>query len=74
MPSKESFLVASLTSFAPRQFLERIVTTDETWVHHYEPESKAQSMAWKCPKSPVTKKFKSLPSAGKIMLTLFFGY
>jgi hypothetical protein len=34
-------LVASLTSFAPRQFLERIVTTNETWVHYYEPESKA---------------------------------
>jgi hypothetical protein len=40
-------LVSSLTDFAPRQLLERIVTTDETWVHHYEPESKAQSVAWK---------------------------
>jgi hypothetical protein len=38
-------------------------------MHHYEPESKAQSMAWKRPTSPVTKKFKSQPSAGKIMLT-----
>jgi hypothetical protein len=33
--------VASLTNFAPHQFLARIVTADETWVHHYEPESKA---------------------------------
>jgi hypothetical protein len=65
-------LVASLTSIAPRQFLERIVTADETWLHHYEPESKAQSMAWKLPTSPVAKKFKSQPSAGKIMLTLFW--
>jgi hypothetical protein len=24
--------------------LERIVTGDETWVHHFEPESKQQSM------------------------------
>jgi hypothetical protein len=56
-------LVASLTNFAPRQFLQRIVTADETWVHHYEPESKAQSMAWKRPTSPV---------AGKIVLTLFW--
>jgi hypothetical protein len=41
-------------------------------VHHYEPESKAQSMNWKRPTSPVAKKFKYHPSAGKIMLTLFW--
>jgi hypothetical protein len=64
-------LVASLTNFAPRQFLERIVTADETWVHQYEPESKAQSVAWKHQTSHVVKKFKSQPSAGKIMLTIF---
>jgi hypothetical protein len=69
---RKKFLVASLTSFAPRQFLKRIVTADETWVHHNEPESKAQSVAWKRPTSPVAKKFKSQPSTGKIMLTLFF--
>jgi hypothetical protein len=69
---KEGFLVASLTSFAQRQFLERIVTTDEIWVHHYEPESKAQSMAWKRPTSPVAKKFRNQPSAGKIMRPLFW--
>ena len=28
-------------------FLSRIVTTDETWVFHYEPESKRRSMEWK---------------------------
>jgi hypothetical protein len=60
--------------FKRRQFLERIVTADEIWLNHYEPESKAQSMAWKRPISPVAKKFKSQPSAGKIMLTLFLGY
>jgi hypothetical protein len=52
--------------------LERIVTADETWVHHYEPESKAQSMAWKCLTSSVAKKFKSQPSAGKFMLKYFW--
>jgi hypothetical protein len=65
-------LVASLTNFAQRQFLERIVTADETWVYHYEPESKAQGMAWKRPTSPVAKKSKIQPSSGKIMLTLFW--
>jgi hypothetical protein len=65
------FSVASLTNFAPRQFFERIVTADETWLHHYEPQSKAQSMAWIRPTSPVAKKLKRQPSAGKITLTLF---
>ena len=27
-------------------FLDRIITGDETWCHHYEPESKQQSMEW----------------------------
>jgi hypothetical protein len=52
-------LVAFLTNFASRQFLKRIVTADENWMHRYEPESKAQNMAWKRLTSPVAKKFKS---------------
>jgi hypothetical protein len=64
-------LVASLTNFASRYILERIVIADGTWVHHYEPESKAQCMAWKRPTSAMAKKFGSRPSAGKITLTFF---
>ncbi|KAF8785105.1 Histone-lysine N-methyltransferase SETMAR like protein [Argiope bruennichi] len=48
-------------------FLSRIVTGDETWVHHYEPGSKRQRMQWKHPGSPTKKKFKTGPSAGKVM-------
>jgi len=53
-------------------FLQQIVTGDETWIHHYEPESKQQSMQWKHPSSPVGKKFKTQPSTGKLMLTIFW--
>jgi len=53
-------------------FLTRIVTGDKTWVHHFAPESKRQTMEWKHPGSPVKKKFKSQPSAGKVMLTIFW--
>ena len=53
-------------------FLTRIVTGDETWVHHFAPESKRQSMEWKHPGSPVTKKFKSQPSVGKVLLKIFW--
>jgi hypothetical protein len=72
IPSEKKVLIMSLTNFSPRQFLERIVTADETWLYHYEPESKAQSVAWKRPISSLAKKFKSQPSAGKIMLTIFW--
>ena len=53
-------------------FLDRIITGDETWVHHYEPESKRQSMEWKHPQSACKKKFKTQPSAGKLMLAVFW--
>jgi hypothetical protein len=41
-------------------------------VNHYEPENKVQSLAWKLLTSPVAKKFRSQPPAGKIMLTIFW--
>ena len=52
--------------------LERIITVDETWVYHFEPESKRRSMEWGHPNSPRTKKFKAQKSAGKIMASVFF--
>jgi hypothetical protein len=53
--------------------LKRIVTGDESWMHHYQPESKRASMQWKHPSLLSTKKFKvtSTPSAGKLMLIVF---
>ena len=53
-------------------FLHRIVTGDESWVYHYEPESKRQAMQWKHPSSPASKKFKTQASAGKVILTFFW--
>ena len=53
-------------------FLSRLVTVDETWVHYYEPENKAQSRQWVGPGSPRPKKFKTQPSAGKVMATVFW--
>jgi hypothetical protein len=53
-------------------FLHRIVTGDKSWVCHYEPGSKRQSMQWKHPSSLANKKFKTQASAGKVMLTIFW--
>ena len=53
-------------------FLESIITGDESWLHHYDPESKQASTVWKSHGSPTPKKAKVVPSAGKVMVITFF--
>jgi hypothetical protein len=53
--------------------LERIVTGDESWEHHCQPESEPASVQWKHPSSSLTRKFKVTPSDGKVVLTVFCG-
>ena len=48
------------------------MTVDETWVHYNEPKNKAQSRKWVGPGSPGPKKFKTQPSADKVMTTVFW--
>ena len=48
-------------------FLLRLVTVDETWVHYYEPESSVGRAL-----VPEPKKFKTQPSAGEVMATVFW--
>jgi len=56
---------------ATKPILQQIVTGDKTWVHHFEPESKRESMEWRHSSSPRSKEFKSQQSAGKVMVTIF---
>ena len=44
--------------------LEQIITGEETWVHQYCPETKAQTMAWKHPGSPNIKNSRYQPALG----------
>jgi hypothetical protein len=53
-------------------FLSTAVTGNETWIHHFEPETKRQSMKWHHMTSPQKKKYKAIPSASKIMETVFW--
>ncbi|KAJ4438821.1 hypothetical protein ANN_14773 [Periplaneta americana] len=48
------------------------VTTDQTWVHCYIPETKRQSKQWKHSDSPSPKKTKAVQSAGKVMAYVFW--
>jgi hypothetical protein len=41
------------------EFLDSIVTGDETWVFHHTPESKQQLMEWHHTHSALKKKFKT---------------
>lgn len=52
-------------------FLDRIVTTDESWMHHYDPETKRESSVWKTPRTPPPKKARVQKSVGKEMFILF---
>ena len=53
-------------------YLVSIVTGDKTWFHHFDPETKRQSMEWHHLDSPTKKKPKTMPSAKKIMGTIFW--
>ena len=57
---------------SPDHFMQRIVTQDETWVHHFDPESKEQSKQWKHQGSPPPKKFRHSTSVGKVMASVFW--
>ncbi|UYV65006.1 hypothetical protein LAZ67_3002786 [Cordylochernes scorpioides] len=55
-----------------RSTVSRIVTGDESWVHHSTPETKRQSMVWKKPEKSAPKKAKVTISAGKVMAIVFW--
>lgn len=55
-----------------RGVLACMVTEDENWVHHFEPESRRRSKHWKHPSSPPSKAFQAQSLVGKLMRTLFW--
>jgi hypothetical protein len=50
--------------------MRRFTTMDETWIHHYTPESKQQSKQWTEASCSAPKKTRSVPSAGKVMASV----
>ena len=51
--------------------VKSIFTLGETWVCHFDPESKRLSMEWKCTDTPANEKFLVQKSVKKVMLTIF---
>ncbi|XKL69463.1 hypothetical protein PGB90_007232 [Kerria lacca] len=54
--------------------IQRIVTGDETRIYDMSITTKQKSMEWRYYNSPATKKFKVIPSAGKMIGAFFWGY
>jgi histone-lysine N-methyltransferase SETMAR len=52
-------------------FPERIVIGDETWIQHYEPDSKCQSMDCKHPHLPARRRLKTHPNTRQFTPTVF---
>ena len=52
--------------------LSWLVTMDKTWLYHYDPETKQQSMEWRHSGSPRPQKFRVQKSAGKVLASIFW--
>jgi histone-lysine N-methyltransferase SETMAR len=52
--------------------IRRFITMYETLIHHYTPESKQQSKQWTEAGCSAPKKTRSVPSAGKVMASVFW--
>jgi len=53
-------------------FLQRVITGDETWVFEYDPTTKRRSSEWHTSQSPRPKKARMSKSRVKSMLIIFF--
>jgi len=58
----------------PNDFLSRLVIMDETWLYHYDLETKQHSMEWQHSGSPCPKKFRVQKSAGKVFASIFLDH
>jgi len=57
----------------PNDFLSRLVTVDETWTYHYDPETKQQSVEWQHSSSLCLKKILIAKICWKFSRLDFFG-
>jgi hypothetical protein len=55
-----------------QDFVAHVMTGNETWLHHFKPETKRQSMECHQANSVWKKKLKAASSVGKAMATIFW--
>jgi len=54
----------------PNDFPSRLVTMDETWLYHFDPDTTQQSVEWQHSGSPRPKILKNFP--GKVLASIFW--
>ncbi|KFD56762.1 hypothetical protein M513_02439 [Trichuris suis] len=64
--------VLELFKNSEEDFLQRMVTSDEMWLCHYDHESEQQSRQWKHVNSPRPKRARLEPRLGRILATIFW--
>jgi histone-lysine N-methyltransferase SETMAR len=62
----------NLEALADDKLFSKIITDDETWVYHWDPRTKQESMQWVHKGSPSPKKARMQNSSGKLMATVFW--
>jgi hypothetical protein len=71
-PNREEMCQNVLEKTEDPDFLNSVITCDETWLFQYNPEPKRQSMQWETTHSPRPKKARMSKSKIKTMLVVFF--
>ncbi|KAL7742615.1 hypothetical protein ACLKA6_013947 [Drosophila palustris] len=56
----------------PSEFLRRYITMDETWIHHYIPESNRSSAEWREAGESRSKRVKASRWAGEVFASVFW--
>ena len=60
-----------LFQYNKKEFLHKYVTMDETWIHHFTPESNLQSSEWTAAGESHPNQVKTQTSAGKVLASIF---
>ena len=66
--------ILKLYGHCVKTFLKQVVTSDETWISMYDPETKRQSSQWKTVDSPTPQKAKATRSQKKVMHIVYFDF
>ena len=68
----DSEAILPLFRLNPDEFLRRYITVNETWIHHYTPETKKQSNKSVFESEGGPKKTKMVDAAGKVVAPPYF--
>ena len=56
----------------PNDFLLQLVTMDETWLYHYDPETRQSNNQWSGGIAAQPQKFRVQKSAVKVLASIFW--